>query len=94
MLLISKTSHFSLRALGASARSAGKAYKDAVPWKQSSPLPEAAGGLTVQECIPEAFEGCDIIFSGLDSSVAGEIGRLRIKKTMLATDARNRKGLF
>lgn len=51
-------------------------YKDAVRWKQSLPLPEKLGNLPVHECKPAAFEGCDIIFSGLDSSVAGDVGKL------------------
>ena len=36
----------------------------------SAPL----GDLVLQKCIPSAFEDCDIVFSGLDSDVAGEIG--------------------
>ena len=34
------------------------------------------GELVVKECKPEAFEGeVDIVFSGLDSDVAGDTGR-------------------
>jgi len=44
--------------------------KDAVQWKQAITLPKAYGELEVQECKPELFKGCDIIFSGLDSGVA------------------------
>ena len=32
------------------------------------------GEMIVQECRAEAFKDCDIIFSGLDSDVAGDIG--------------------
>lgn len=32
------------------------------------------GDLVVKECKAEEFMDCDLIFSGLDSSVAGEIG--------------------
>ena len=32
------------------------------------------GDLIVKECTPEQFRDCDIVFSGLDSDVAGEIG--------------------
>lgn len=32
------------------------------------------GDLVVQKCVPEAFKDCDLIFSGLDSDVAGDIG--------------------
>lgn len=60
-------------AVGASARSAGKKYRDAVRWKQSSPITPAVGGLVVRECRASEFGDCDIVFSGLDSDVAGDI---------------------
>ena len=34
------------------------------------------GDLVISECVPEAFKECDIVFSGLDSDVAGDIGPL------------------
>jgi aspartate-semialdehyde dehydrogenase len=74
VLLLSQHPHFTLHAIGASSRSAGKKYKDAVRWKQSTPLPKAIGELQVKECKAEEFLDCDIIFSGLDSDVAGDIG--------------------
>jgi aspartate-semialdehyde dehydrogenase len=74
ILLLSQHPHFSLHAVGASSRSAGKKYKDAVRWKQATALPPAIGEMTVVECTPEAFADCDVVFSGLDSDVAGEIG--------------------
>lgn len=74
ILLLSKHPEFEIHALGASARSAGKPYKDAVSWKQTDILPASAQGVVVQECKPEgAFTECDIVFSGLDSDVAGDI---------------------
>jgi len=73
VLLLSQHPHFTLHAIGASSRSAGKKYKDAVRWKQSTPLPKAIGELQVKECKAEEFLDCDIIFSGLDSDVAGDI---------------------
>lgn len=33
------------------------------------------GDLVVQECKSENFRNCDLVFSGLDSDVAGDIGR-------------------
>lgn len=33
------------------------------------------GDLMVQECKSKNFPSCDLIFSGLDSDVAGDIGR-------------------
>lgn len=32
------------------------------------------GNLVVKECRSENFGDCDVIFSGLDSDVAGDIG--------------------
>lgn len=65
---------FVVHALGASPRSTGKRYDKAVNWKLSTPIPVASRGIIVQECKPEHFLECAVIFSGLDSDVAGEIG--------------------
>lgn len=74
ILLLADHPEFEIHALGASARSAGKAYKDAVTWKQTALLPESARGIIVDECKPEGkFAECDIVFSGLDSDYAGDI---------------------
>lgn len=75
ILLLALHPHFELTAVGASPRSAGKKYRDAVKWKQSLPMSKQLGELVVKECTPEAFKGkVDIVFSGLDSDVAGETG--------------------
>ena len=73
MLLLMEHPYFSLHAIGASSRSVGKKYADAAPWKQTKALPEEYGGLVVRPCDPQEFKECDIVFSGLDSSAAGEI---------------------
>ena len=65
---------FTIHALGASARSAGKLYSKAANWKQSTPIPSTVRDTIVHECIPEHFRECAIVFSGLDADVAGEIG--------------------
>ena len=39
-------------------------------------MPEAFGELEIKPCEPDHFRDCDIVFSGLDSSVAGEIGKV------------------
>lgn len=62
---------FELAELGASDRSAGKKYKDAVNWFMDTPIPAGEKDLVVKNCEPP-FES-RIVFSGLDSSVAGEI---------------------
>jgi aspartate-semialdehyde dehydrogenase len=74
ILLLAQHPYFQLTALGASSRSAGKKYKDAVRWKQDMPISDQLGNLMVTECKPEHFQNCDLIFSGLDSDVAGEVG--------------------
>ena len=74
ILLLANHPHFELTVVGASKRSAGQRYKDAAKWKQAQPMSKKLGNLVVQECRPEAFKDCDIIFSGLDSDVAGDIG--------------------
>ncbi|KAI4105451.1 MAG: hypothetical protein L6R37_002714 [Teloschistes peruensis] len=73
ILLLALHPKFKLHAVGASSRSAGKKYKDAVRWKQNVPMSEKLGELVVKECKAEEFHDCDLIFSGLDSDVAGEI---------------------
>ena len=65
---------FVIDALGASARSSGKPYHQAVSWKQTTRIPSNVRDIVVKECKPEHFKGCAIVFSGLDAEVAGEIG--------------------
>ena len=75
ILLLALHPHFQLTVVGASPRSAGKKYKDAVKWKQSHPMSNQLGALVVQNCNPDDFKGkVDIVFSGLDSDVAEETG--------------------
>jgi len=62
---------FEVKALAASERSAGKKYKDAVNWILNDPIPEHLSQLTISDCIPDL--PCEVVFSGLDASVAGEI---------------------
>ena len=71
VLLLANHPWFELRELAASERSAGHRYGDIVSWKQGAPMPEVASALEVKKC--EADLDCPIVFSGLDSSVAGEV---------------------
>lgn len=64
---------FKIEALGASERSAGKKYKRAANWVEDVSLPENVAEMTVVKCEPPAFKNVDFVFSGLDSSVAGDI---------------------
>ncbi len=71
ILLLADHPWFEIRELAASERSAGQAYFEAANWKQAAPIPEAVRGLEVKECTPGL--DCRIVFSGLDSSVAGTV---------------------
>lgn len=62
---------FEVKMVAASDKSAGKKYRDAVNWILNDPLPETIGELEVRSCIPD--KNLHIAFSGLDSSVAGEV---------------------
>ena len=37
-------------------------------------MPEKTGDLIVTACDPEQFRQCDVVFSGFDAFVAGEVG--------------------
>lgn len=67
-----------LHKIGASSRSTGKKYKDAVVWKQVVPISKDLGELLVQACKATEFSDCDLVFSGLDSDVAGDVGAFPI----------------
>ncbi|KAI9597719.1 hypothetical protein BDF19DRAFT_411664 [Syncephalis fuscata] len=71
--LLSDHPGFQVQRLGASARSAGRTYAEAVSWRMNTPLPKKVAEIIVTECVPESFDDCDVIFSGLDASVAGTI---------------------
>jgi aspartate-semialdehyde dehydrogenase len=62
---------FKVAWLGASERSAGKAYRDAAAWRLPSRLAEDVARMKVDEATPGRAP--KLVFSGLDSSVAGEI---------------------
>ena len=69
--LLSDHPWFEISELCASDKSADKKYKDAVDWFLTKPFPKNIGELVVQKCEPVLKS--KIVFSGLDSSVAGEI---------------------
>jgi aspartate-semialdehyde dehydrogenase len=64
---------FEIAALMASERSAGKPYREAANWIGATEMPAAVGAMEVVPAEPGADLDC--VFSGLDSSVAGEIER-------------------
>ena len=73
VLLLSQHPHLELTALGASARSAGKRYGDVARWKYPTPLPAHVASMTVRGCAAAEFPDCDVVFSGLDADVAGDV---------------------
>ena len=62
---------FKVSYLGASERSAGKAFKDAAAWRLPNRLPDDVATRVVEAAAPGTAP--KLVFSGLDSSVAGEI---------------------
>jgi aspartate-semialdehyde dehydrogenase len=62
---------FELTEVAASDRSAGKPYAEATTWRQYTPIPSSIAKKTVKACEPGL--DCRVVFSGLDSSVAGEV---------------------
>ena len=62
---------FEITEIAASKKSAGKKYNEAVNWVLSNPIPKSICEKIIKECKPNLE--CKIVFSGLDSSVAGEI---------------------
>jgi len=64
---------FRLLWLGASDRSAGKKYKDAMHWNLAGSTPDSVASLTVEECKPG--NAPQLLFSAMDASIATEIER-------------------
>jgi len=62
---------FEVTWLGASDRSAGKAYRDATSWRLNGVMPSKVEALTVEECKPG--NAPRLVFSSMDASVATEI---------------------
>ncbi len=69
--LLAQHPWFKVTWLGASERSAGKSYSDACAWRLPAPLPDDVAKLTVEQAT--SGRAPKLVFSGLDSSVAGEI---------------------
>jgi aspartate-semialdehyde dehydrogenase len=79
---------FKVTWLGASHRSEGKAYRDAAAWRLPTPPPEDVSRLTVEQAAPGRAP--KLVFSGLDSSVAGEIeGAFATAGHFIVSNSRN-----
>ncbi len=68
--LLEKHPWFRVHEVVASDRSAGKSYGQAADWRLETLVPDSVAGLTVKG-LGDALES-RLLFSGLDSSVAGE----------------------
>jgi aspartate-semialdehyde dehydrogenase len=64
---------FDLKWVGASDRSAGKKYRDAMTWHLAGGTPDTVADLTVDECKPG--NAPRLLFSAMDASVATDIER-------------------
>lgn len=62
---------FQLNEIAASDKSANKKFSEAVNWILSSQIPDNISNKIVKKCEPNL--DCKLVFSGLDSNVAGEI---------------------
>ena len=69
--LLSRHPGFEIASLVASERSAGKPYRQAARWLQAEPLADVVGAMVVEGV--DAAPDVDVVFSGLDASVAGDI---------------------
>ncbi len=64
---------FRIAHLMASERSAGKPYREAVNWVQTTPIPERVASMMVEVTDPSAIGECRVAFSSLDDTVAGPL---------------------
>jgi aspartate-semialdehyde dehydrogenase len=62
---------FDVAWIGASDRSAGKKYRDAMPWLLGGEAPSGMADIVVAECKPDTAPG--LVFSALDAGVAAPI---------------------
>lgn len=90
--LLENHEYFEVTHLGASDRSAGNFYGDVMAsrWKVSSQIPSYAKKMKVVACKPSETPDVDLVFSGLDSDVAGEIEMNYAKAgVMVISNAKN-----
>src|SRR5262249_13784766 len=81
---------FEVVEVAASDRSAGKPYREACTWRLAGAPPAAAAELVVSTC--DAPFRSRLLFSGLDSSVAGEVEEtLAARGHAVVSNARNHR---
>jgi aspartate-semialdehyde dehydrogenase len=69
--LLENHPYFYISSIAASDKSVGKKYSDAVNWILPTLIPKSIGDMIIDKC--ESNLKSKIVFSGLDSKVAGEI---------------------
>src|ERR1700730_5517312 len=69
--LLARHPWFRVAWIGASQRSEGKSYRDAAAWRLAAPVDDHVSKMQVDAAVPDRAPR--LVFSGLDSSVAGEI---------------------
>ena len=69
--LLDKHPLFEVTEIAASERSAGSIYENTVNWLEPNDIPGKIAGMKIKNCSPDL--DCKVLFSGLDSKVAGEI---------------------
>lgn len=88
--LLSNHPWFEIAELAASEKSAGKKYREAVNWIQSNPLLDKYGDMQIKN-VDEKLKS-NILFSALDSSVAGELEKkLAEDGKLIISNARNHR---
>ena len=90
IMLLQQHPQFEIRELVASPRSAGKTYREAVSWKQEGIIPPLVAEMTVLSL--EGNLSSRALFSGLDSSVAGEAeSRFATAGHLVISNSRNHR---
>ena len=69
--LLQEHPYFTIRELVASPRNEGKTYREACAWKQNTAIPSEIASMKLKTTATPLTS--TILFSGLDSSVAGEV---------------------
>ncbi|TVP74700.1 MAG: aspartate-semialdehyde dehydrogenase [Gemmatimonadales bacterium] len=89
---------FSVVALAASPRSAGRGYREAAAWTLGGEVPEAVAGLTVVTPDPDALARAaggtlpPLVLSALDASVAGPVeSELAAAGALVVSNARSHR---
>lgn len=70
--LLARHPWFQVTEIAASDRSAGQKYRDRVKWFLDEPIPQDVANMTIKNCDPAEIKA-RVVFSGLDSTVAGEL---------------------